>query len=234
MQNTTALPKKATAYHGHIYLVEFSDGTVKGGRTTRPRARVGNHRDTGAKFGLAIVNLWVSPEHVEFVQNELALLGQMRSAATSVAGSEYFTGVSFADSVGFASALPRSTLSAEEVANRQRRAHEKVRATFGDPHLLSTNPVPPILQSLFADPGQVFAEPVSREVEDRDALIAHIERLAELSDDDVNHIMDSNYVDMLGRICRTMIETRIIQLSNWAIENGRNDLLATHREVLSA
>jgi hypothetical protein len=90
---------------GRIYVIEFSNGTVKVGRTQDHDRRVAAHRSQGKKFGAVITDQWSSPEHAEWRQNESRLIDIAKDLGGTVAANEYFTGVSFADVVARAQEL---------------------------------------------------------------------------------------------------------------------------------
>lgn len=132
MSDITPKPRGGEAY---IYLVEFSDGTVKAGFSTKPSKRLVSHRDNAACFGIAVINTWVSQPHLGAQENERRLLGWCTGAATKVRGAEYFLGVSFVDAVRYADRLrmPRHTdRSFAEHEAQQKAAGDAVRkALFG-------------------------------------------------------------------------------------------------------
>lgn len=79
---------------GFIYVVEFSDGTVKPGFTETPLSRLRTHALDGKKFGHTIRGWWVSPRHPDaklWEKHLLASANDMGIARTK----EYFSGVDF-------------------------------------------------------------------------------------------------------------------------------------------
>lgn len=79
---------------GFIYVVEFSDGTVKPGQSTAVATRLQTHAYDGKKFGLEIARWWVSPRHPSFKMSERSLLALVASSSTPRA-SEYFPDADF-------------------------------------------------------------------------------------------------------------------------------------------
>jgi hypothetical protein len=104
-------------YHGCIYVIAFSDGSIKVGKTRRPKSRLRTHLNKAAEHGLEMVNLWISGEHVEYAENETALIDSL-SARAEVRVRETFTGTSFDDATRLAAELPRTRLSETEIAER--------------------------------------------------------------------------------------------------------------------
>lgn len=93
---------------GHIYVVEFSTGVVKPGKTIRPETRLIEHRMAAERFGVRIARSWVSPLHKGVSSNEKTLLrwcaehgGKQRPSK-----SEYYTGVSYEALLVIAEQLP--------------------------------------------------------------------------------------------------------------------------------
>lgn len=92
---------------GCIYVIEFSTGTIKVGRSGTPDTRLAAHRSDGRKYGAAIKDHWVSQPHAEWQQNEMRLIGIAKElGGTIAAGAEYFTGLAFADIAARAQDLP--------------------------------------------------------------------------------------------------------------------------------
>ena len=90
---------------GFVYVIEFSNGTVKVGRTENPDSRMSAHAAAGKKFGALITDKWLSPQHSEWLANETRLKGIAAELGGTVAAQEYFTGVGFADVVARAQEL---------------------------------------------------------------------------------------------------------------------------------
>ena len=91
---------------GFIYVIGFSNGTVKVGRSQDLERRLAAHRSHGRKFGADITDKWVSPQHAEWRQNETKLIAIAHELGGRVTAAEYFTGLAFADIVARAQDLP--------------------------------------------------------------------------------------------------------------------------------
>ncbi|QYC53725.1 G-I-Y Y-I-G endonuclease [Gordonia phage Leroy] len=230
-----SLVDKAPSYHGHVYVIAFSNGTIKVGRTRRPRHRIRTHQDEARRFGISIENLWLSEHHVEYKDTEHSLICHMREVATASSGAEYFADADFKRTVAFANSLPRSAMSPKEIEERaeadKRRAQARVEAWLGP----RGTEIPPTITALFGDFQRTFGGTrVERHTseDERDEVIANIERLASMTHQDVDEILDLDYIDMMGRIARSAIDCQILKLGTWARQNGRADLLMTFRESL--
>ena len=58
---------------GYVYVIAFSDGTVKVGRTQKFGPRMIRHRANARNFGLSVTGSWISAPHAEWLANEDAL-----------------------------------------------------------------------------------------------------------------------------------------------------------------
>ena len=78
---------------GYVYCLLFSDRTIKIGRTRHPDLRMSNYRYGGEPRAkeLEIQQLWFSPRHFRYRENEREILGQVRRATGRVSDTEYFT-----------------------------------------------------------------------------------------------------------------------------------------------
>ncbi len=90
---------------GHVYIVEFTSGTVKVGKTTSPEQRLAHYRQTSAIHGGSVLNHWMSPSHPGFHGNESSLIGFCRTHGERAVGKEYFRGLAFAEVLAFAQSL---------------------------------------------------------------------------------------------------------------------------------
>ena len=67
------LPGKAE-HGGYVYVLEFTSGLVKPGRTQDPRSRLGDHAKSARLFGAELADWWVSPLHDGWKGNEESLI----------------------------------------------------------------------------------------------------------------------------------------------------------------
>jgi hypothetical protein len=78
---------------GYLYVVEFSDGTVKVGKTSnQPKKRIGQHKSAASSFGLSMARSWESERHDRHSDTEAALLAALRGQLPSRNGGEFFQG----------------------------------------------------------------------------------------------------------------------------------------------
>lgn len=120
------LPGKATV-GGYIYVIEYSTGVVKVGRTVDPATRFKHHRQFAEVFDAVFTRTWLSPLHGNYKANEVLLLGHAKQLSTRMVVKEYFHGVDFdqlvalADSFAIDVVTPRSVrplaFSLREVAD---------------------------------------------------------------------------------------------------------------------
>lgn len=90
---------------GHIYVLGFSDNTVKVGRTTDPKARLLKHRATSRQDNAEMVSQWVSVQHGNSDQTEALLIEFCRKHGRKHRGNEWFSGVPYEKVLTYAKAL---------------------------------------------------------------------------------------------------------------------------------
>lgn len=92
--------------HGHLYVIQFSSGTIKVGRTNQPVERMKKHRRYGWAFGVVIVRAWLSAAHEGYEATETKLIDHAAATATGDrARREFFHGADFDALVAFAEDL---------------------------------------------------------------------------------------------------------------------------------
>jgi len=80
---------------GHIYVVEFDQGTIKVGTSVDPKARLRSHAGLAAFFQISIARRWISLPHANAQANEKALIHWCTERAQVVGGREWFGGLAF-------------------------------------------------------------------------------------------------------------------------------------------
>jgi predicted GIY-YIG superfamily endonuclease len=80
---------------GHLYVIEFSTGVIKVGRSVNPATRLKEHTREAGRYGVTVLNAWASAEHEGIVQSERQLVDYARTQGTEAGGYEYFKGASF-------------------------------------------------------------------------------------------------------------------------------------------
>ena len=76
---------------GHVYVIKFTDGTVKAGRTSSPKTRI----RSGSYGNRAIADFWVSEMMTNSRIMENNILRAINGMSASQIGREYFIGVDF-------------------------------------------------------------------------------------------------------------------------------------------
>lgn len=99
---------------GHVYVLGFSNGCVKVGRTQNTGQRLTAHKGMARKFGLTIADEWLSPLHAEWLANERTLKKIAVSLGGVVAGQEYYSGITYAAVVEKAEGLPFTAITEPE------------------------------------------------------------------------------------------------------------------------
>lgn len=134
-----------------LYVVSFSSGTVKVGRTSTVSSRLRTHIRNAAVHGHSTEDLWISEAHDNYAANEKALIRYGASRWESVA-HEYFRSASFKDLVLFARCLtytgtpdpfdqPELTPAQEEAMFRREERQARRRAHSNSIPLPDITPV---------------------------------------------------------------------------------------------
>lgn len=90
---------------GSLYVIEFSTGIVKVGRSENPTQRLQAHRGHAYSLGVAILYDWYSPVINNFIVAEQTLINWCVHRATTQRSAEYFTGIDPHEAVMFAETL---------------------------------------------------------------------------------------------------------------------------------
>lgn len=115
-------------YNGFIYVIEFTGGVVKIGMTTNPVGRITSHAHNARSFGLDVEQIWISPEHCEYQENERRLLASASLIAEPMHGREFFRGVSSEVVLKMANALSFEPITPEELDTRTAEADARMSA----------------------------------------------------------------------------------------------------------
>jgi hypothetical protein len=91
----------------YLYVVGFTGGTVKVGRTASPEVRIQQHQRDAMGFGLDITDLWMSEALGDARLAERALIRECSALAgvTSGALREYFQAITFRQAVAIAETI---------------------------------------------------------------------------------------------------------------------------------
>lgn len=105
------------AGRGYLYVIAFSTGTVKVGKTRRPDKRRGEHQREVAAFGGSIVDEWLSPAHDGYADNEGRLIDACAREGRQIK-REYFAELPFTRARDLAQALVSPGEGAPEGSGR--------------------------------------------------------------------------------------------------------------------
>ncbi len=90
---------------GYLYAVEFANGVIKVGRSSRPRVRIAFHRKHGLTFGHDVINQWISRSYNRPDRAERELIRWCADQGERVSGHEYFTNLIFSDVIAHAQTI---------------------------------------------------------------------------------------------------------------------------------
>lgn len=137
-------PEDSHTHDGYVYVIEFSNGTIKVGKASNLRRRMIQHRSYGERFGLNITRYWGSPLHRGYECTEASLIKKACELGTVQGGREYFTGASFDSLVTFCRGLNLTPSTQAQVAeDNASREHGRdqirnfVQSIWGDRHVVS-------------------------------------------------------------------------------------------------
>lgn len=77
---------------GFCYVIIFSNGTVKAGKTENLLKRFSQHKSSGIRFGASIDWVLHSVRHADYDNTEKSILSEMANISTRITG-EYFSGI---------------------------------------------------------------------------------------------------------------------------------------------
>lgn len=110
---------------GHVYVIAFSNGEVKVGRSVNVKVRRWQHTSAARQRGLTVTGNWESPVHIEWDINEetLKLAAKMLGGTPIGTAREYFTGLKWAEVVNLACRLPFTSPSEVPPCPKDDRRH---------------------------------------------------------------------------------------------------------------
>lgn len=103
----------------HVYVIEFTSGTLKVGQTGSPKNRLKEHEKGAEAHGYAVARSWFSDAHVQYDENEAALIAFCGARWSRTSGREFFLSGDFDLVVDYAQGLPFRRETEEEKATRQ-------------------------------------------------------------------------------------------------------------------
>lgn len=225
-------PKDAYHKDGYVYVVEFSDGTVKVGKARSLRSRLGNHRHDAEKFALSISRWWGSPLHRGYGDSEKQLITHASTVGGIQGGREYFSGVDFSGVVEFASSLQMTPTSPQLAESEEKQSHEKaqgfVRSLFPNskyPRIYIDNWPAAFALGAFFDPTENLPD-LSGDImpETEDGLAALAEGIAVEGGISASEVMEWSAYDWMCHLLDTSVRSAKVGMRIRIHEEGREDL----------
>lgn len=84
---------------GHLYVLEFSSGVVKVGRSVQPTERIRDHVAAARRFGVTLGRSWTSDAVVDEVVAEALMLAEIARTTGGRKRDEWVNDISFAHAV---------------------------------------------------------------------------------------------------------------------------------------
>jgi hypothetical protein len=136
VEGGTALPfdelPSVQAGGGFIYIIQFSNGTVKVGSTFLPSTRFRTHQSNASAFAVTIERWWTSGELEDYVAAEDRLIELAASLGGRRARREYFHDIDYDTLVGLVEAAVPGVFSAMPADPKAVRAEAWDFAESGD------------------------------------------------------------------------------------------------------
>lgn len=120
---------------GHIYVIEFSSGVVKVGKTTDPKRRLAAHASLARVHGGAIRASWMSQQICGYDDAERELIRLCAQVAGPVVGREYFD-IGLREALSLATLVEANRLAAIDLPDDAR--------ALLDPSFTGPNQPPPL------------------------------------------------------------------------------------------
>jgi hypothetical protein len=76
--------------NGYMYMVLFSHGTVKIGRTNNPFQRIQSYFGSAGRMGRTLQEIWLSPAYQRITRVETLVLNEIHKGQPVSRGTEYF------------------------------------------------------------------------------------------------------------------------------------------------
>lgn len=215
---------------GYIYVIGFSTGTVKAGRTNNPRGRITSHLIDAEKFGATISNLWLSTRHANYRSNERELLALLGSPSH---GNEYFTDIDFKGAVRLAeSKLTYETLTDQEREERVSERDARAVAFAKDVLRVPDSPRARIDVGEGIQPWVAYLlfghEPKLPEWETRvsfDGAVDIVNEMAASAGVSPAEMASWSFIDYLRHLGEQSVRIGVANMKIRALETGRTDLL---------
>lgn len=88
-----------------VYVIQFSSGTIKVGRTQNPSSRLKSHAAVARAHGLTVAAQWVSQPITTARQSERRLIGFCNDRFTPLNDGEFFSGATIDEVLHFGATL---------------------------------------------------------------------------------------------------------------------------------
>jgi hypothetical protein len=111
----------------HLYAIQFDDGTVKIGRSIRPKIRNQAIASEHRKDGLTVLRTWVSEEmkYADALDVEYALKERCARQWTVAHGTEYLADADLDEVVAVAAELTKQLLDSSSCTYTTQRPHTR-------------------------------------------------------------------------------------------------------------
>jgi DNA-binding transcriptional regulator YdaS (Cro superfamily) len=109
---------------GFCYIIEFSNGVIKPGKTIDLLARFNTHKSDSRKHEIEINRIAFTEQHSGYSETETNMLSVLIPMGVSNVG-EYITGVSFSDCVNSISSIGISLTTAKEIIGAGKAYNEQ-------------------------------------------------------------------------------------------------------------
>lgn len=232
-----ALPKRIDrrALGAHVYVIEFSTGVVKVGRSNDPRSRLGKHHADAQLHGHRIVRCWLSALHLNDVENENALIAYGRHCCTSSMRSEYFLGLPFDRVTEFAESLAFNPVTREEIARIEAVARvrfEQLKRVM----LLDDRPavdLGTLMDGAFGlRPDGSYRLPSGFPIADPQELDGLIRRVAQATGRSVEDILQLSWLDIWTETVQAAAANASLRLHAHALDHGHEHLISPLHDAI--
>lgn len=225
------------SYGGYVYVIEFTAGTVKVGRTNNPRNRITDHHDLAEVHGHGIARYWLSHHHLNYEANEVELIAFGRRNSTGIVRNEYFTGLDYSQVITFAKSLPFEAVTDEAVHRLEADIEARLsgmksafKKAWGIPDdALAPTPrtrhggtnLNEIIAGLFGQRANgTYAVPESLPASPMAEMLPLAEAIAERTGRTVEDILQMSWLDLLEQSIATAVRCEALRLKTYAYRNG--------------
>jgi hypothetical protein len=143
---------------GYLYVLEFSMGVVKVGKTHNPRGRVIAHSRDVARFDATLTRWWLSELHREYHANERTLIDAGARIGRPLGSGEYLADASYDALVALAERLPMSASTVKQRGEVKAKPHVQQRRQRVAELRDMGNTIPEIVSQVGASLGTVWLD----------------------------------------------------------------------------